>query len=116
MNVNIGAKIKKRRLELNLTLADLAKISTVSASTIGRIEKGIIIQPTDITIKKLYIGLGIKDDEYNTKNIPATPQAHSTAEVNKAKSKNNKPHSNDEILSEIREIKELLKELVGAWK
>ncbi|MDP4146346.1 MAG: helix-turn-helix domain-containing protein [Bacillota bacterium] len=56
---HIGAKIKKLREDMNLTLKDLAEKSGVGKSTISEIETGKATNPKTATLQKLSNVLGV---------------------------------------------------------
>jgi transcriptional regulator with XRE-family HTH domain len=54
--MNAGALIKKRRLELNLTVQDVAELVGVARSTVWRIEKGAM-DPSEGMLLRFEIAL-----------------------------------------------------------
>lgn len=61
--LRLGKRIQKRREELGLTQADLAKTSKVTQGHISQIERGERM-PTLATLMKLRAGLGLTDGEF----------------------------------------------------
>ena len=57
-NVDIGAYVKRVRADLGLTLQEVSNLSTVSKSTISKIEKGQL-SPTFDLLQRLAKGLGL---------------------------------------------------------
>jgi transcriptional regulator with XRE-family HTH domain len=68
---SFGRRVKARRKAIKLTLADLALLSSVSASTISKVENGIV-SPTYDVIMKLAQGLGadVSDMFGSTASVP----------------------------------------------
>lgn len=60
---SFGLLLKNRRLEKELTLAELEGLTGVSGSYINRIENGVNIQPSYENVINIADALGITDDE-----------------------------------------------------
>ena len=78
-NINLGGIIRQQRLSLPLTLQELAAMSGVSSSHLGRIEKGGRF-PSAHILRKIARPLGFDEDELFTLAGYLSPQPPSIAE------------------------------------
>ena len=76
---NLGGIIRQQRVTVPLTLQQLAAMSEVSASHLGRIEKGERF-PSASILRKIAKPLGFDEDELFTLAGYLSPQAPSIAE------------------------------------
>ncbi len=76
---NLGEIIRQQRVTLPLTLQQLSAMSRVSASHLGRIEKGQRI-PSAPILRKIARPLGFDEDELFTLAGYLSPQSASIAE------------------------------------
>lgn len=60
---SIGQKIQARRKESGLTQVQLAEVSGVPQGYLSQIERGIR-RPSLDTLRKLRVGLGLRDSEF----------------------------------------------------
>jgi len=92
----LGRNIKKKRLELKLSLREVADITKVSASTLSRIENGTgkpdaeniaaLSAWLNVPVDRIVKGTG-KDGEqavvvYSSENLPEIVRAHLRADAN----------------------------------
>ena len=78
---NLGKIIRQQRVTIPLTLQQLAGMSGVSASHLGRIEKGQRF-PSASILRKIAKPLGFDEDELFTLAGYLSPQSPSVAEKN----------------------------------
>jgi len=76
---NLGRILKQQRVSLPLTLRDLSSMSGVSASHLGRIERGERF-PSGSVLRKLAGPLGFEEDELFTLAGYLSPQQAGVAE------------------------------------
>ena len=76
---NLGRILKQQRVSLPLTLRDLSAMSGVSASHLGRIERGERF-PSGSVLRKIAGPLGFEEDELFTLAGYLSPQQASVAE------------------------------------
>jgi len=76
---NLGRVIRQQRVSVPLTLQQLAAMSEVSASHLGRIEKGERF-PSASILRKIAKPLGFEEDELFTLAGYLSPQSPSIAE------------------------------------
>jgi transcriptional regulator with XRE-family HTH domain len=76
---NLGRILKQQRVSLPLTLRDLSTMSGVSASHLGRIERGERF-PSGSVLRKIAGPLGFEEDELFTLAGYLSPQHPSVAE------------------------------------
>jgi len=79
VNVNLGKMLKQQRLSLPLTLRELSVMSGVSASHLGRIERGERF-PSGSILRRIAKPLGFDEDELFTLAGYLSPHAPSVAE------------------------------------
>ncbi len=78
---NLGGIIKQQRLSMPLTLQQLATLSGVSSSHLGRIERGERF-PSARILRKIAKPLGFEEDELFALAGYLSPQPPSIAETN----------------------------------
>ncbi len=92
---NLGAMIKKARLEKNLKVVDVAKATGLTSSTISQVERAKI-SPTIVTLKKIATALDRPlGDFFNAPpggisgigDAPETPMPHSSPVVHRSQRK-----------------------------
>lgn len=76
---NLGRILKQQRVSLPLTLRDLSSMAGVSASHLGRIERGERF-PSGSVLRKIARPLGFEEDELFTLAGYLSPQQVSVAE------------------------------------
>jgi transcriptional regulator with XRE-family HTH domain len=76
---NLGRILKQQRVSLPLTLRDLSSMSGVSASHLGRIERGERF-PSGSVLRKIAGPLGFEEDELFTLAGYLSPQQAGVAE------------------------------------
>jgi transcriptional regulator with XRE-family HTH domain len=76
---NLGRILKQQRVSLPLTLRDLSSMAGVSASHLGRIERGERF-PSGSVLRKIARPLGFEEDELFTLAGYLSPQQASVAE------------------------------------
>ncbi len=76
---NLGKILKRQRLSLPLTLRELSAMSGVSASHLGRIERGERF-PSGSILRRVAKPLGFEEDELFTLAGYLSPQAQGVAE------------------------------------
>ena len=76
---NLGRILKQQRVSLPLTLRDLSAISSVSASHLGRIERGERF-PSGSVLRRIAGPLGFEEDELFTLAGYLSPQQAGVAE------------------------------------
>lgn len=81
--INLGKILKQQRVSLPLTLRDLSAMSGVSASHLGRIERGERF-PSGSVLRKIAGPLGFEEDELFTLAGYLSPQTPSVAESHAA--------------------------------
>ena len=80
-NTNLGRILKQQRVSLPLTLRELSATSGVSASHLGRIERGERF-PSGSVLRKIAQPLGFEEDElftlagYLSPNLPSVAESH----------------------------------------
>jgi transcriptional regulator with XRE-family HTH domain len=79
INVNLGKILKQQRLSLPLTLRELSAMSGVSASHLGRIERGERF-PSGSILRRIAKPLGFEEDELFTLAGYLSPTAPGVAE------------------------------------
>jgi len=79
VDTNLGKILKRQRLSLPLTLRELSAMSGVSASHLGRIERGERF-PSGSILRRVAKPLGFEEDELFTLAGYLSPQAQSVAE------------------------------------
>jgi transcriptional regulator with XRE-family HTH domain len=77
--VNLGRILKQQRISLPLTLRELSVMSSVSASHLGRIERGERF-PSGSVLRRIARPLGFEEDELFTLAGYLSPQTPSVAE------------------------------------
>lgn len=60
---NIGDRIRKYRLERELSQEKLARLADLAFPTIAKIEAGATLNPSIDTVKKLAAALGVSVDD-----------------------------------------------------
>ncbi len=80
---HLGGIIKQQRISLSLTLQEIAARSSVSASHLGRIERGERF-PSAHVLQKIAKPLGFEEDELFTLAGYLSPQSPMIAEKNPA--------------------------------
>ncbi len=78
---NLGVILKQQRLRMTLTLRELTELSGVSASHLGRIERGERF-PSASILRRIAKPLGFDEDELFTLAGYLSPQPPSIAEQN----------------------------------
>jgi len=96
---HLGGIIKQQRISLPLTLQDLAAKSGVSASHLGRIERGERF-PSAHILRKIAKPLGFKEDELFTLAGYLSPQSSMIAEKNPAYSNERLDHYVAKVLTQ----------------
>ena len=76
---NLGRILKQRRISLPLTLRDLSSMAGVSASHLGRIERGERF-PSGSVLRRIARPLGFEEDELFTLAGYLSPQQAGVAE------------------------------------
>jgi transcriptional regulator with XRE-family HTH domain len=76
---NLGRILKQRRVSLPLTLRDLSSMASVSASHLGRIERGERF-PSGSVLRRIAGPLGFEEDELFTLAGYLSPQQAGVAE------------------------------------
>jgi transcriptional regulator with XRE-family HTH domain len=79
VNTNLGRVLKQQRLSLPLTLRELSAMAGVSASHLGRIERGERF-PSGSILRRIAKPLGFEEDELFTLAGYLSPTAPSVAE------------------------------------
>jgi transcriptional regulator with XRE-family HTH domain len=79
VNTNLGKMLKQQRLSLPLTLRELSAMSGVSASHLGRIERGERF-PSGSILRRIAKPLGFEEDELFTLAGYLSPSTPSVAE------------------------------------
>jgi transcriptional regulator with XRE-family HTH domain len=79
VNTSLGKMLKQQRLSLPLTLRELSAMSGVSASHLGRIERGERF-PSGSILRRVAKPLGFEEDELFTLAGYLSPTAPSVAE------------------------------------
>jgi transcriptional regulator with XRE-family HTH domain len=79
VNIDLGKILKQQRLSLPLTLRELSAMSGVSASHLGRIERGERF-PSGSILRRIAKPLGFEEDELFTLAGYLSPPAPSVAE------------------------------------
>jgi transcriptional regulator with XRE-family HTH domain len=79
VNIDLGKIIKQRRIMLPLTLRELSVASGISASHLGRIERGERF-PSGSILRKIAKPLGFEEDELFTLAGYLSPRTPSVAE------------------------------------
>ena len=79
VNTNLGRVLKQQRLSLPLTLRELSAMSGVSASHLGRIERGERF-PSGSILRRIAKPLGFEEDELFTLAGYLSPPTPSVAE------------------------------------
>lgn len=77
--MNIGQKIKKRRLELNLTQKEVAKAAGITEATLSRYENNQRIPPADIlkriaNVLKINVDYFVETTNEENKNVNLVPE------------------------------------------
>ena len=80
---NLGEIIRQQRLAVPLTLQELASMSSVSASHLGRIERGERF-PSASILRKIAHPLGFEEDELFTLAGYLSPQPQGIAEASRS--------------------------------
>lgn len=79
VNSNLGKILKQQRLSLPLTLRELSAMAAVSASHLGRIERGERF-PSGSILRRIAKPLGFEEDELFTLAGYLSPHTQSVAE------------------------------------
>jgi len=79
VNSNLGRILKQQRLSLPLTLRELSAMAAVSASHLGRIERGERF-PSGSILRRIAKPLGFEEDELFTLAGYLSPHTQSVAE------------------------------------
>jgi len=79
VNSNLGRILKQQRLSLPLTLRELSAMAAVSASHLGRIERGERF-PSGSILRRIAKPLGFEEDELFTFAGYLSPHTQSVAE------------------------------------
>jgi transcriptional regulator with XRE-family HTH domain len=59
----VGARVRQLRTERGMTMEALARAAGLTLSTVARVEKGWIKEPSRRTVRKLAAALGVPAEE-----------------------------------------------------
>jgi len=107
-SVNLGEAIKRQRVAITLTVRDLAAMSGVSPSHLGRIERGERY-PSARVLRRIAKPLGFTEDELFTLAGYLSPNSSGVAEADTAYGRNRiDPHVAGMLAREPVEVQRAL--------